>query len=310
MFDQENQLDSLTLTQEELDQAANATLSRRNSTQAQLEMLYSKYQLIPCITEYFCGLGAQNKLEDLGIPADFGINLLVQMSLHLRADIPTLVGLLWKHFKKEEHPYQACADMIYKAIAEDVVDMATLIVPDDESGEDAPKHMVVVRYTLPEDLQAKINQFQYPLPMVAHPLPVTNNKQTGYFTIRGSMILRNNHHDEDICLDHINRMNDVKLSINADVVAFIQNKWRNLDKPKTGEGREKFLRRKKAFEKYDQSSKEVIEGILAEGNEFWLTHRYDKRGRTYSQGYHISYQAADWNKACIGFAHAERLNEE
>jgi DNA-directed RNA polymerase len=47
---------------------------------------------------------------------------------------------------------------------------------------------------------------------------------------------------------------------------------------------------------------------MAGGNRFWLTHKYDKRGRTYCQGYHVSYQGNDYNKACIEFADGEPLN--
>jgi DNA-directed RNA polymerase len=47
-------------------------------------------------------------------------------------------------------------------------------------------------------------------------------------------------------------------------------------------------------------------GILEEyGNEFYLTHRYDKRGRVYCQGYHISYQGNAWNKSVIELADKE-----
>ena len=98
------------------------------------------------------------------------------------------------------------------------------------------------------------------------------------------------------------------MSLNADVVAFVQNQWKNLDKPKPSEAFEDYRKRVKAFAKYDKSSREVIDALFTAGDRFWLTHKYDKRGRTYCQGYHVSYQAADWNKACIQFADAEPLN--
>jgi DNA-directed RNA polymerase len=41
------------------------------------------------------------------------------------------------------------------------------------------------------------------------------------------------------------------------------------------------------------------------GNEFYLTHRYDKRGRCYAQGYHVNPQGNDWNKAVIELAEKE-----
>ena len=124
-------------------------------------------------------------------------------------------------------------------------------------------------------------------------------------TSGGSIILRNNHHNDDVCLDHINRVNKIRFVINTDTATMVKNKWRNLDKPKEGETKEDFEKRKKAFEKYDRTAKDVISLLVKEGNEFHLTHKYDKRGRIYCQGYHVSYQAAPWNKAVIEFADQE-----
>ena len=49
--------------------------------------------------------------------------------------------------------------------------------------------------------------------------------------------------------------------------------------------------------------------MTQEDPTFYLTHAYDKRGRTYAQGYHVSYQGNDWNKACVQFGRAEALSE-
>jgi hypothetical protein len=92
-----------------------------------------------------------------------------------------------------------------------------------------------------------------------------------------------------------------------DVVTFIRNQWRNLDKLKEGETHQEFEKRKRAFEKYDKSAKHVIKLITGVTNVFYLTHRYDKRGRTYCQGYHVNYQGTAWNKACVEFAQKELI---
>ncbi|MDN8660510.1 hypothetical protein Q0N58_15295, partial [Staphylococcus aureus] len=76
-------------------------------------------------------------------------------------------------------------------------------------------------------VQDEIAQFQYPLPMVVEPEPVLHNKQTGYVTVKGSVILKNNHHDDDVVLEHLNEMNSIKLRMNEHTVANVQNQWRN-----------------------------------------------------------------------------------
>lgn len=296
----------LTLLNGGVDLASN---DLTNSSQVQLEMIYAKHHLKFALATEFISMGAAEQLAEMEIPAAFGLDLMVQIFLHKQAEIGTLIGMLHHHFKygknANDNPMQACADMILKACEMDVVDHAFI----NDGSSDMAKHMIYVRHDdIDPDLLDRLDQLQYPLPMIEQPSTVSNNKQTGYKTIRGSLILKGNHHDDDICVDHINRVNQVTLAINPDVVAFVQNRWRNLDKAKPGEDQKKFQARKKAFEKYDRVSREVIEAMLAHGNRFWLTNRYDKRGRTYSQGYHVNFQGADWNKACIEFADKEPLN--
>jgi DNA-directed RNA polymerase len=69
--------------------------------------------------------------------------------------------------------------------------------------------------------------------------------------------------------------------------------------------RAEYKKRAKALDKYDRSSKVVTKQVLSLGNEFYLTHKYDKRGRSYSQGYHINYQGNAWNKAVVCLADKE-----
>ncbi len=120
------------------------------------------------------------------------------------------------------------------------------------------------------------------------------------------MILRQNHHDEDVCLDHLNQVNTTRFRINQDVATTIKNRWRNLDKPKADEPEGEYQKRVKAFEKYDRTAFDVMNhlGLATEG-EFYLTHKIDKRGRTYCQGYVVNYQGTPWNKAVIEFANQE-----
>lgn len=272
-------------------------ISIKGASQLELELLYSKYQLHGAMKQDFIEKGAPEALAQCGIPEEFGLALLVQLALMKRADIPTLVGVLRPHFEEEENPAQACADMIHKACAEDVCDW------------DPVAQQIVLRYDIDESLRARIDCFQYPLPMIEEPRPVTHNRQTGYRTIKQSVILKKNHHDYDVCLDHINRLNRQKLALNPDVVAFMQNSWKGLDKKKPDESDQDFRARVKAFEKYDRVSRDVIDTLSVEGDGFWLTHAYDKRGRTYVRGYHVNYQGNDWSKACVQFAAAEKLND-
>jgi hypothetical protein len=260
--------------------------------QVELEKLFNKNQLIPRIRQEFqtCdGFDFSAYMLEKEIPFPFGFDLLTQMALHKRTTLPILVGVLRHHFDDS----QLTADMILRAAEADLVDWNPEL------------RIFVVKFTLSADVQEELDKFQYPLPMVVQPKQVTCNTDTGYLMTGGSVILKKNHHDDDVCLDHLNRVNRVKFAIDLDTATMIQNKWRNLDKPKAGETRDDFDKRKRAFEKYDRTAKDVIALLIQEGNEFYLTHKYDKRGRVYCQGYHVNYQGAAWNKATILLAEKE-----
>jgi hypothetical protein len=260
--------------------------------QIEIEKLFHKNQLFPRIKNEFTEVpGIQKHLEKHGIDIEFGYDLLVQMVLHKRAHLPVLVGLLRKHF---EGDCQATADALLKACQADLIDW------------NPTSHQFIIRYDITPDVQAELERFQYPMPMVVEPLRLKDNHDTGYYTSKNSVILKQNHHDKDVCLDHLDRVNRIKLKLDMDTATTIKNYWRHLDKPKPDEDQKEFQRRVKAFEKYDRTAHDVLTHLgLAAGGEFYLTHKYDKRGRTYAQGYHVNYQGACWNKAVIAFANEE-----
>lgn len=257
-----------------------------------LEELLSKYQLMPRIRQEFKECAEFNfraLLEEHEIPEKFGIEVLAQMALHRRCNLPTLIGTVRRHADSAQH----AADLLIKCLNAGLMQWQDSL------------RMFIVNVTISDELQSMLDMYQYPLPMVVPPQELFENMQSAYLTTTNSVILRNNHHDDDVCLDHLNACNQIRFTINMDVVKFVRNKWRNLDKPKEGETSTDFEKRKRAFEKYDLSSREVIKRLTDISDSFFLTHRYDKRGRTYCQGYHVNYQGTPWNKACVEFAHKE-----
>lgn len=263
--------------------------------QVELEMLYAKNHLLPRLRYEFETSTAPDFMGYMAaveIEPKFGIDLLVQMQLHKRCKLDVLLGTLRGHCETA----QEVADLILKCAEADLVDW------------DPALEIFIVKFLVSSDVQEELDKYQYPLPMVVEPEPVYSNSTTGYKTIPGSLILKKNHHEDDICLDHINRMNKVKLTLDTDTAMMVKNQWKHLDKMKDGDTKEDFEKRKKAFEKYDKHAKGVIELLTQEGNEFYLTHAYDKRGRTYCRGYYVNVQGNAWNKACVQFADKELID--
>lgn len=270
--------------------------SPKMQAQIELETLYSKNQLIPRLRYYFeeeirSQLDLTKFFKIHKIEEDFGFSLLVQMALHRRTTLPTMVGILRHHFDDG----QATADAILKCCEVQLLHWNAAF----------SQLVVEPMLTIPEHVQRDLDLFQFPLPMVVEPREVKSNRDTGYVLNRGSIILKKNHHSDDVDLSHINRMNKIPMCVNLDTATMIKNAWRNLDKQKEGETKEDFEKRKRAFEKFDRTAHEVIAIMIEQGNRFYLTHKYDKRGRTYAQGYHLTTQGNAWSKAILELADKE-----
>lgn len=267
--------------------------------QENLEKLYDRNQLVPRVKSAFSGEGFRNLLNQKGIPEDFGISLLAHMAIHKQANIQTMVGLLRHHFEQEYEnaASQACADYISECVIKDILDWHI------------DKRVLIARFLVSPDIQREIDLYQFPLPMVIPPRMVNHNRETGYVTIRESLILGGQYHEHDICLDHLNRMNSVPLKLNENTMRKTKNNWKNIGVRKSGETAEDYEARHKAFYKYNHDSMEVMENIIFTGNRFWLTNRVDKRGRTYSVGYHVNPQGTEYNKAVIEFDEGEIVTQ-
>lgn len=266
--------------------------------QKDLESIYDKSQTMTCLRKAFDTDVVREILEEAEIPIAFGIDLLCQMHLHKRAKLRVLTGLLNHHFGASKEGLQVLTDTVEKCLR------AGIVWYDEIPGD------IVVMIEAPDHIQDQLDKFQYPVPCVVPPKRVKTNRDIGYYTLNGSAILKgHNHHDDDICLDHLNRSNRVPLTLNMDTARLIENSWTNLDRQKDDETQEDYQQRLDAFLEYDRNARDVMDLVQVSGNRFWMTHKYDKRGRTYAQGYHINPQGNDWNKAVIEFAEQKLVTD-
>ena len=266
--------------------------STKRDHQLELEKLYDKNQLMPRVRKAFrecAGLDFSKLMVEAGIDLNFGFDLLAQIAVHKRATVPTIVGALRHHCASA----QAAATELEKCVNAKLLSYF------------ARDQQLVVEYEITSSLQSELDRYQFPLPMVVRPRELKHNLDSGYLLGKSSVILRDNHTDEDVCLDHLNRLNQMKLTINLGVAKTIQNKWKGLDKKHEDESWDDFMKRKKAFAKYDSVAKDVMEKLLKEGNEIYLCWKYDKRGRCYPTGFHVNPQGTPWNKAVVEFADRE-----
>jgi hypothetical protein len=150
---------------------------------------------------------------------------------------------------------------------------------------------VVSQLSIPEALRKDIAMKQYLPPMITMPEDIRHNRDDPHLTYNESLILgKGNHHDGDICLDFINKKNQVALSIDTDFVSSVEEEPKN--EPKT-------VKELQNWNRFKCQSYLMYHLMVKQGNEFYLCNRPDFRGRSYAQGYHISTQGTSFKKAML-----------
>lgn len=158
---------------------------------------------------------------------------------------------------------------------------------------------VISRIPLSDKLITFIEESQFLPPMVVEPLELKTNFCSGYLTHNDSLILGSgNHHDGDICLDVLNLMNRVELSLD---LGFLSSVEEVPNKPLVTQDQHD------NWKQFKIHSYRFYSLIASQGNVFYMTHKVDKRGRAYSQGYHINPQGSAFKKASIELANPEYI---
>jgi hypothetical protein len=161
--------------------------------------------------------------------------------------------------------------------------------------------MVVSRIPLANNLVTFIEESQYLPPMVCPPRHLVSNYSSGYLTHNDSLILGGaiNHHDGDLCLDVLNIMNQVPLQLDTAFLCQVEEQPTHaLDTQDKVD----------QWQAYKQQSYKFYSLMAQCGNRLWFTHKVDKRGRIYSQGYHLNPQGSAFKKSCLELATEELVD--
>lgn len=181
--------------------------------------------------------------------------------------------------------------------------------------------MLVGTLDITERTRDAIARSQYLPPMVCKPNVLKGNYDSGYLTLRGeSLVLgRGNHHDGELCIDVLNRMNQVPLKLDTEFLKAVEEEpareytiegiieKRAKKGEAISEGQAKAIQAEMLadFKDFKRQSIDVYLLMHKMDNKFYLTHKVDKRGRIYTQGYHINTQGAAFKKACVELFHEE-----
>ena len=159
--------------------------------------------------------------------------------------------------------------------------------------------LVESNYSLDEETKQYIAGTKYLPPMVCKPQYIQTNRDNAYLTISESFILgASNHHNEEINLTNLNLANSFALSLDENILQYEEESSKPLDTEE----------KKVNFERIRRGSREVYEELLDNGNQFYNTHKYCKRGREYTQGYHVHIQSTSYKKALINLHKKEVIS--
>ena len=150
-------------------------------------------------------------------------------------------------------------------------------------------------------------------PILSEPNTVKSNRDSAYITKASSVFNGSylNHSDKEASLDALNLINSVKYSIDEEFVdAFIEeDSWditelKNYAYLSKAEKEDMQIMQSRNFAKYMYNSLFTTRLVIMNGNEFHLNHKYDKRGRIYTDSYYINPQGNDYKKAMLHSAYS------
>jgi hypothetical protein len=126
---------------------------------------------------------------------------------------------------------------------------------------------------------------------------------SNYDDIQGSVLLGGvlNHHEDEICLSHLNRMNKIPLSLNLELLKTMEElPTFELDTPQ----------KEKQWNYYKSGAiKKYLEVVKKFSNKVHLDHKYCTRGRTYAMGYYLSTQGTSFKKAIVQLYNKELVKD-
>lgn len=181
-------------------------------------------------------------------------------------------------------------------------------------GKIGDSYYIQSNFILRDDLQQRLNLYCYLPPMTEKPKTLTHNKSCGYLSIKSdSLILGNsyNYHDESISLDVLNTLNANEYELDMDFISNHAKSWHRdelndfeLSKLSIDE-RNQYEVDKATWINNQVQFNKLTE--LIQNKTIYFTHKVDKRGRLYTQGYHFNTQGSSFEKACINLKTKETV---
>jgi len=262
-------------------------------------MQAKKSRALDLLEEWLNGTYYQSKEDRLnqirGMDLEFIVDTILVQAAYCQVPEPftSLTGKIAPRlgFDDRADAIKTTAEMVAVICEADLYDITR------ESSES--ELLVQSKIPLSEQLIEYVSNSRYLPPMVCPPTELTHNKQSAYLTHNDTLILgKGNHHDGDIALDVINKQNSIPLCLNKEFLCQVEEHptFDTSDRDKHDQ-----------WMRYKAQGYELYTLMVKQGNRFYLTNKVDKRGRLYTQGYHITTQGTAFKKASVDFAEQETV---
>lgn len=263
--------------------------------QEQLESLYSRVQEYKLVKDF-----VKSNFEEI---SDRELDILTKLSIYKTIPINALIESVYTSNNPITDTYsieqinqynQETVDIINSLAVDDCLDLYS------KNG----KIYVRTKLVVPNDIQNIIDLFMYPVPLIEKPKHIHKLTDTGYHHFTEGYVILNLHkeHLPDnyyFCTDILNILSKQKYELNQRAIDHNVYKWR------------KEINEETMSYKQLAILKQSITNLqkIYKDKEFYLTWKYDKRGRFYDSGYLIHIQGNDYQKSVIQFANKELVQK-
>lgn len=182
-----------------------------------------------------------------------------------------------------------------------------------EKNQSKQGYNIVSGMVLDNKITDRLRLACYLPPMVEKPQTITNNHTSGYLTFNDSVILgfKENQHNKPLALDVLNTLNSTCYELDEYVINNFTKPFHKEELSEdelsllTKDEQQEYFQQKQTFDNFKGQFETMTKHYKE--HAFYFTHKYDKRGRVYSQGYHYNPQGTSFEKACLNLKTKETV---
>lgn len=227
--------------------------------------------------------------------------LVILLREHRPVTIQAMIGALYPKIVSDDMRFQVqCITNLLEIFSDSsFIDISQGTTFDEITCLNREEYLVSTNLFLDKNTRDTIDATMYLPPMISKPMHLTSNNQGANLTENSSVLLGKLKHNEHVSLDVLNIMNSTMMSLDEHMLEFEEESTKELS-----------VDSQKNFDAMRAKSNEVYQHIIDTGNKFYFCNKFDSRGRSYTQGFHINLQSAEYKKSLISLYKKELITDD